>query len=132
MGIFFLFKRCAFTFACCNYLTSQLISHAATVSVTAVADKPLHAKRNLPVRTNFGRYLESSTTNTTATYFNGRSNIHQCPFPYIISVFIRLLGYFIQGIIKYIKSPAFFPFPHEVVDKTCNQFVIELRIWCQG
>src|ERR1700761_4764412 len=60
--IFFLLERSTFTLACRNDLIRQLLSHATTVSFPAITDQPLHAQRDLSVRTNFRRDLEGCTT----------------------------------------------------------------------
>src|ERR1700689_684237 len=88
MRIFLLLESPAFTLARCDDLAGQFLSHAATIPFAAEADQPLHAQGDLPVRTNFGRDLESSATDPAAAYFYGRSDVGESPFPNIVSFFI--------------------------------------------
>src|SRR5687768_15888579 len=104
VGIFFLFERSTFTFACCYDLTSELFGHASTVSVPAVADQPLDAEGNFAVWTNFRWDLESCTTDTAASYFHSGRNVRQGPLPDVISVFTSLLSNTIHCIIENVES----------------------------
>src|SRR5678816_2086756 len=102
MGIFFLFECCTFSLACCNDLVRKLFRHASTVSFTAETNQPFHTQGNLTIGTNFRRDLESSATNTTTSHFNCWSNVRQCFFPNLVSVFTGLFADPVYCIVEYV------------------------------
>src|SRR5688572_12430559 len=130
VSVFFLFESSTFTFAGGDDFVSQFFCHATTVSFTAVTDQPLHAERNFSVCTNFGRDLESSTTNSTAAYFYSRRNIAEGFFPYFIPIFTGCFRNTVQSSIEQGESCILFTFPHQVVDEPCHHQIVIPGIRC--
>src|SRR5450755_2812869 len=88
--VFFLLECAAFSFACSDYFTRQFVGHALPVSFPAKADQPFYAQGNFTVSTHFCRNLKSSPSDSTASHFNSRRYIVQCPSPDFVSVIVCL------------------------------------------
>ena len=129
--ILFFLERSAFAFACRYNLIGQFVGHATAITLAAVTDQPFHAQRDLTVGANFRRDLERCTTDAAATNFHRRGNVREGTLPNLISIFAGLLGYLIQRVVKNGKGYTLFSLPHDVVDKTSDQLVVELGVWCE-
>ena len=99
MHIFLTLESTTLVIVSIHNLSSELVSHALTATLTCESNKVLHRDTLLTLGTNLGRNLEGSTTDTAALYLHLGSDVVEGLLPYLESGLL-LLGHLLLNGVK--------------------------------
>ena len=104
MHIFLTLEGTTLIVVCVHNLGSELVSHRLTATLACITDKVLHRDALLAVRTDFGRNLESSTTDTTALHLHLRSDVVESLLPYFEWALLLLCHLFLYDVERVVEN----------------------------
>jgi len=108
--------------------SSQFQSHSLFAAFAREADKVLHSDRLFALGADFGRHLESGTTDTAALHLDRRSDVGQSLLPHLKAVLFRTVGHNVDSLIENLVGDSLLAAHHQVVDELRYQHVIVFRI----